>query len=115
MKPDNLKKIAKVIYPNEIVEIEDDEVWLVNYPPTTADNSGRKVLATQFNPKEDTYQLADCEEWLLSKYFAVEINKFISNYTARLSKVGSFGFSDGKTKAEALLNTTIKVIGREER
>ncbi len=103
MKSDDLKKIGNALGWTDFRIIDNMFPVLIGIHPDDFSESA-------FNPVENMGQLADCEEWLLSKDFAVEINKFISNYTVRLSKVGSFGFSEGKTKAEALLNEMLGVI-----
>ena len=71
MEMEKLKVIAEGMLPNEIIEIEDDEVWVMNYPQTTPNGRGYKILGTQFNPLEDNNQMVEIMEKLLDAFLEV--------------------------------------------
>jgi len=64
MTPEQLLIVGKGMYPNEILEIEDNEVWIMNYPSTCPGGRGRKIIETQFNPLEDNNQMVEIMERL---------------------------------------------------
>ena len=60
-----LADIARGMPDGRPVEIDEDGcVWYVNYPPTTPDGSGMKILAVEYNPLENDTQMKELMEKL---------------------------------------------------
>ena len=107
MKPEDLRVIAKGMHPNEQIDIEEDEVWLMNYPSTTPEGRGYKILATQFNPLADDAQCMEIME---------KLKIFISRHSrggedlvgASTFMYGREAHANGKTINEAVCKAALE-------
>lgn len=108
-EPEQLKRVAESMDSSRPVEIEDDEVWYMHYPPTTGEGTGVKILATQFNPLEDNNQ---CLELMEKLNISVKIYEETNNHPEFLRIFASTRANGegGKTINEAVTLAAIASI-----
>jgi len=111
MKPESLKKIAEALYPSENIDIEEDEVWLMDYPPTTPDSRGHRILATQFDPQNNPAQLLKATELLLKDDWTIEKDaRYKDKYMVAIFKNPDFPMFVSPTLTEAVLAAAEELV-----
>ena len=109
MKAETLKKIAECMYPNENIDIEDDEVWIMNYPSTAPGGRGYKILGTQFNPIADNNQMVEIMEKLIHLH-NLEIKGGFACTDTIISNRNNIQIAYGKTLPEAVVIAASELV-----
>ena len=97
--PEILKVVAEGMPDGRPVEIDEEGVWYMNYPPTTGEGYGVKVHAVEFNPLTNAEQCMEIMEKLkISPEFVEECG-----CSGWFAKVKNGRVSEGKTINEAVV------------
>jgi len=109
MEIEQLKVIAKGMLPHEQIDIEDGEAWIMNYPATTPNGRGYKILGTQFNPLEDNNQMVEIMERL-----RVDVYRYDSDDYPWRALIRGGKQAEGLTINEAVCNAAYEYFSEDK-